>query len=301
MTRKPRRDQNSSSAGLERRGADDEAQNFGPNARCTARYRHQRRATCSRPGGASVDAGNRAPDVLAQDVQDLRHRHEHRHAALLDLRDDVGRVEAAHEDDRAGQHRRDEGGHRLAEHVAERQQVQEPQREERPAVAPVLQHLALDRDDVGQHVAVGDDDALGLGRRARREDDLGDVVARRAGREARCADRASRGATGATRRCRRRGRACPSASARRHIVADQRDARARRCRRRAARTRATSGSRWGRRRRPRGRSPRTRRSTRAGSRPRRGPRRPCGAPPRAGGRRSRARRPPPRRSDSGGS
>ena len=37
--------------------------------------------------------------------------------------------------------------------------------------------LALDRHDVGQDVAVGDDDALGLGRRAGREDDLGDVVA----------------------------------------------------------------------------------------------------------------------------
>ena len=37
--------------------------------------------------------------------------------------------------------------------------------------------LALDRDDVREHVAVGDDDAFRLGGRARREDDLGDVVA----------------------------------------------------------------------------------------------------------------------------
>ena len=75
------------------------------------------------------------------------------------------------------QHRRDERRHRLAEHVAERQQVQEAQREERPAPLAVLQDLAFDRHDVRQHVAVGDDDALGLGGRAGGEDDLGDVVA----------------------------------------------------------------------------------------------------------------------------
>ena len=43
----------------------------------------------------------------------------------------------------------------------------------------VFQHLALDRNDVRQHVAVRDDDAFRLGGGARGEDDLGDVVARR--------------------------------------------------------------------------------------------------------------------------
>ena len=36
-----------------------------------------------------------------------------------------------------------------------------------------IRHLALDRDDVGEDVLVGEDDALGLGGRAGREDDLG--------------------------------------------------------------------------------------------------------------------------------
>ena len=45
--------------------------------------------------------------------------------------DDLPRVVAAHEHDDARQHRRNEGRHRLAEHVAERQQVQEPNRKER--------------------------------------------------------------------------------------------------------------------------------------------------------------------------
>ena len=45
--------------------------------------------------------------------------------------------------------------------------------QERPRVLAVLHHLALDRDDVREHVAVRDDDPFGLGGRARREDDLG--------------------------------------------------------------------------------------------------------------------------------
>ena len=61
--------------------------------------------------------------------------------------------------------------------MAERQQVQEADRGKRRGPLPVLQHLALDRDDVGEDVAVGDDDALRLGGRAGREDDLRDIVA----------------------------------------------------------------------------------------------------------------------------
>ena len=114
--------------------------------------------------------------MLAQHVEDLRHADEHRHAARFDLRDDVHGVVAAHEHNDARQHRRHEGRHRLAEHVAERKQVQKAQREKRLAPLAVLQHLALDRHRVREHVAVRDDDALGFSRRARREDDLCNVV-----------------------------------------------------------------------------------------------------------------------------
>ena len=71
--------------------------------------------------------------VAAEHVEHLRHRHEHRDAPLVNLPDDVVRAEAADEHRGARQHRRDERGHRLAEHVAERQQVEEAQREERPS------------------------------------------------------------------------------------------------------------------------------------------------------------------------
>ena len=114
--------------------------------------------------------------MLLEDVEDLRHADDHRDSPPLDDADDVVRIEAAHEDDGAVHHRRDVGGHRLAEHVAERQQIEEAQRKKRPCVLLVLQYLALDRHDVGHHVAMPDDHALRFGRRPRREHDLGDVV-----------------------------------------------------------------------------------------------------------------------------
>ena len=75
-----------------------------------------------------------------------------------------------------GQHRRDEGGHGLAEHVAERQQVQEADGKKRPRVFAVFLDLAFHRNDVRENVAMRDDDALGLGGGAGGEDDFGDLV-----------------------------------------------------------------------------------------------------------------------------
>ena len=115
--------------------------------------------------------------VLAQHVEDLRHRHQDRHAPALDLRDDVDRVVAAHEHDNAGQHRRHERGHGDAEHVAEGQQVEKPQRKERPPPLAVFRDLPFDWHRVGEDVAVGDDHAFRFGGRARGEDDLCHVVA----------------------------------------------------------------------------------------------------------------------------
>ncbi len=74
--------------------------------------------------------------------------------------------------DLARQHRWDERRHRLAEHVAERQEIQESEGEKRTAILPVLQHFPLNGFDICEHVTMGDDDALGLGRRARGKDDF---------------------------------------------------------------------------------------------------------------------------------
>ena len=87
-------------------------------------------------------------------------------------------IEAAHEHHGAVDERRDVGGHGLPEQVAERQQVEEAQRQEGPGIRLVLGHFLRDRHEVGQQVLVANDDALGLRRGAGREHDLGDVVAR---------------------------------------------------------------------------------------------------------------------------
>ena len=66
--------------------------------------------------------------------------------------------------------------------MAEGQEIEEPERKERLSPLPVLPHLAFHRRDVGEHVPVRDDDALGLGRRPGREHDLCDVISREGNR-----------------------------------------------------------------------------------------------------------------------
>ena len=114
--------------------------------------------------------------MLAKHVENLGHRYEHRDAAAFDQRRNLNRVVPAHEYHDAGEHRRDEGGHRLTEHVAERQEVEEADGGKWRGPLPVLHHLTLDRDDVGEDVPMGDDDALRLGCGTGCEDDLRHVV-----------------------------------------------------------------------------------------------------------------------------
>src|SRR5579871_4627409 len=111
-------------------------------------------------------------DVLAQDLENLRNRHKDRDAARMDLPDDLVGIETAHEDHDAWEHGRNEGRHGLAEHVAERQQVQETDREEGPPITAILQDFALHGNDVGEDVAVRDDDAFGFGGGTGGKDDL---------------------------------------------------------------------------------------------------------------------------------
>ena len=179
MTTNPSGRQNSSSSGVERRRADDERPELqaeqpvdAPVAPPARRIQCSCRRRLAPPPGATRTTCSRSTSRIFGTHTSTETRR------ALDLPDDVVRVVAAREDDVPRQHRRHERRHRLAEHVAERQQVQEADRLERPRVLPVLRDLALDRDDVREDVAVRDDDALRLGGRAGREDDLGDVVAR---------------------------------------------------------------------------------------------------------------------------
>jgi hypothetical protein len=61
--------------------------------------------------------------------------------------------------------------------VAERQQIQKPDRRERLRVFSIFQNLAFDGDYVREDVAMLDDDTLGLGCRTGRKQNLGGVVA----------------------------------------------------------------------------------------------------------------------------
>ena len=117
-----------------------------------------------------------ALDLLAQRVEEARHGDDDRDAVLLDSGDDLRRVERVLKVDFAAEELRHEDAHELAEDMAERQQVEEADRVEGPFPLAVLVDLALKRAEVRQQVAVRDDDALRLGGRPRREDDLGDVV-----------------------------------------------------------------------------------------------------------------------------
>src|SRR5579872_6471160 len=61
--------------------------------------------------------------------------------------------------------------------MTERKQIQEPQRMHEALILQIRTHLALQRSNVRQNIAVGNDYALGFGRRARRKNNLQDVVA----------------------------------------------------------------------------------------------------------------------------
>jgi hypothetical protein len=120
--------------------------------------------------------GGDAQHVLFQHLENFGHAHQDRDPAAADLADDVLGCVASGEHDDAGEHRRDERRHRLAEHVTERKEIEKPERQERLRPLLVLRHLVLDRHDVGEDVAMADHDPLRLGGRAGGKDDFGGGV-----------------------------------------------------------------------------------------------------------------------------
>ena len=149
MTANPRSPQNFSSSESSGAAPTTNAQNFAPNSRCTSRCCHHRPAIRVQRArhAAALQAERRAPGRRSL-ARRRGAQHVLRSTSRIfgtdtstdtrrgpDLVDDVARVVAAHEHDDAGQHRRNERRHRLAEHVAERQQVEEPDRAERFRVA----------------------------------------------------------------------------------------------------------------------------------------------------------------------
>jgi hypothetical protein len=162
--------------GIERRGADDHRPELEAEPAMGAAVLPPALRPVHPPIGHVSRLGHDPDQVVAQHLEDLRHRNQHRDAAAANLRHHVFRSEGTGEHHHAVQQRRHERRHRLAEHVAERKQVEEADRQERPGVLPVLRDFTLDRDDVGEDVPVREHHALRLRRGAGREDHLGDVV-----------------------------------------------------------------------------------------------------------------------------
>ena len=99
--------------------------------------------------------------VVTQHLEHLGDANQHRDSSGPDLAHDVGRVVTPHEHRHARQHRWDERGHGLTEHVAERQQVEKTQAGRTDArTCPVLEDLPLDGNDIGQDVVVRQLDPL---------------------------------------------------------------------------------------------------------------------------------------------
>ena len=119
------------------------------------------------------------PDLMPQQVQHLRHAHQHRDAPPVDQMQDVARTVARREEHVARNHRRDQRRHRLPKHVAQRQQIQESYGLERPHVFPVFRDAFVDGLQVRQNIAMRDGDAFGVARCSGSEQNFGEVVNRR--------------------------------------------------------------------------------------------------------------------------
>ncbi len=128
--------------------------------------------------GSGGIGGFRKPvhDKVAQNLQNLWNGDQNRDAPRPDLARDFMRAGARNEHGRGGDKRRNNGRQELAEQVAHRQEVENPQRSEGAHVLAIGCDLVLDRPDLGREIPVRDHDSFGLGRRSRGKDNFGDVI-----------------------------------------------------------------------------------------------------------------------------
>ena len=111
-------------------------------------------------------------DLLLQRLDHARDGYQHRDALPANRPHDFGGVECVFENDGAAQQRGKKNSEELAEDVAQRQQVQKPNWMHEPLVLQIFSDFGFDRDEVADHVGVGEHDSLGLGRGAGGEDDF---------------------------------------------------------------------------------------------------------------------------------
>ena len=134
---------------------------------------HSRQPTpLHRPPG-NLDAPAQPP---LQAGQDPGHRNQDRDPMPADAVQDRAWMELGHEHHAAPQDEGNEESGGLTEHVAQGQEIQEPDGLERSGVFPVAGDLTGEGSQVGANVPVAVDDPLGRARGAGREDDLHRVV-----------------------------------------------------------------------------------------------------------------------------
>src|SRR4029077_15509869 len=75
-------------------------------------------------------------DLVLQRFNQARHADEHRHAFVVNRTYDLRRIERVQRHRRAAENLRQENSQKLAEHMAERQQIQKSQRMKEALIAP---------------------------------------------------------------------------------------------------------------------------------------------------------------------
>src|ERR1019366_3805836 len=116
-------------------------------------------------------------DLLLQRLQHTGHTYQNRYALSPDRMDHFRRLQLFLKNYRRAQQRRQKHSQKLPKHMAQRQEVQKPQRMHEPLILHAPPHLALQRRNVREDIPMGDQHSLGFRRRARREDNLQRVIA----------------------------------------------------------------------------------------------------------------------------
>ena len=133
-----------------------------------------------RASGAFGKFGTGRFQMGLEEGQNARHGSQNGDALGADQFNDVRRGEPALEVQLGPEDGRDPESHGLAEDMAQRQRVQNAQRMNQPLVAHVGLGAIFDGPHAGQHIAVGEDHALGFAGGAGGEENLQRGVRRQA-------------------------------------------------------------------------------------------------------------------------
>ena len=126
--------------------------------------------------GRGCGVGESGKDVVAQQIEHLGHADHHGNPTVPNQVRRLARTVTGLEENFPGDHGRNQRRHRLPEHMAQRQQVQETDGRERAHVLSILIDLMVDGFQVGQNIAVRESDAPGCAGSTRSEQDFRDLT-----------------------------------------------------------------------------------------------------------------------------